>query len=137
MLKIQTDRTKAMDYGPRLNQVGARLKAPMYHELMSTLGVMDNTNLRVKLRFITLQEVSNGQDDVLPRQAPQNNYDNINAPPRVAEHDPIKGRSAELIIFDDPRVPVGPELSTQPSTPAPSDKDTAIGVDDYIELDLT
>ena len=137
MFKIQTDRTKAMDYGPRLNQVGARLEGPIYHELMDTLGVMDNTNLRVKLRVITLQEVSNGNDDVLPRQAPQNSYDNTNAPPRVAEHDPIKGRSAELIIFDDPSVPVGAELSTQPSTPAPSDKDTAIGVDDYIELDLT
>ncbi len=137
MFKIQTDKTIAMTYGPRLNQVGARLEAPQYHAMIDTLGVVDNTNLRVKLRLITLQEAPNGRDDVLPRQAPQSNYDTTNAPPRVAEQDTIEGRSAELIIFNDPRVPVGPERSTQPSSPAPSDKDTAIGIDDYIELDLT
>ncbi len=134
MFKIQTDRTKAMTYGPRLNQVGARLEAPMHHELMDTLGVMDDTNLRVKLRFITLQEVSNGHDDVLPEQDPQDHHDRINLPGNLKECNPIKGRSADFIITDGPSVPTGPSIL------APT-RETIEGADiaaeDYIQLDLT
>ena len=67
MFKIQTDKTTAMNYGPWVDQIGERLEGKAFHAMRDTLDVMDNTNLRVKLRFITLQEAPNGHDDVLPR----------------------------------------------------------------------
>ena len=132
MLKVHTDRTQLLKFGERKGQVGQRLGSDSMRELRETFDNIRENRFRGTWKSKLTTEVPNGEDDVLPQPTPQGSKDNLVTPRRVEKRNPIKGRSADLIIVDD----VLDEPDVRVPAPAPTTKREAIDVGDYIQLDL-
>ncbi len=138
MLKLRflTNRTNA--YGHQEDQVGCRTTYALFEEL-TKIDRMDEPIKCIELRLTTPNGVPNGHDDVLPEPDGKDHNDPPIKAIGIRKRDPIKGRSADLVIFDDAiaKEPVGVPAQAPVSESDPTVDVAAIDAEDYIQLDLT